>query len=180
MQSDTALFDHLYQTHYRVIYAYLLGNLGHHGDREIAMDLVQETFLRTWRHLPDVRAVPDTRRLYWLLATARNLLRDYHRRQMVRVREQVLVSETGTSSPDADPLQVMLTRETSVTIDTAIQNLPDNLREVLTLTLIGGLNSVEIGKILETPPSTIRWRLAEARRQVAHELRLTDDERETE
>jgi RNA polymerase sigma-70 factor, ECF subfamily len=175
MDNDTELFDSLYKEHYRVIYAYLLGNIRSRGGADTASDLVQETFLRAWRHLAEVRRVPTERRLFWLLAIARNLLRDNHRRETVRVREEEPLAdnakwENAQSAPDSDPVQEVFAGETASALDAAIQNLPDDLREVLILTVMGELNSVEIGKILETPPGTIRWRLSQARCQIAKEM----------
>jgi RNA polymerase sigma-70 factor, ECF subfamily len=164
--TDIELFDSLYREHYRVIYAYLLGNIKSRGGADTASDLVQETFLRAWRHLAEVQRIPKERRLFWLLAIARNLVRDHHRRETVRVQEEGTLPENATSGPASDPVQTVLSRETATALDIAIQNLPDGLREVLILTVMGELNSVEIGKILETPPGTVRWRLSEARCQL--------------
>src|SRR5207248_2748197 len=91
---DEPFFDALYEAHSRVLYAYLLGQS---GDRETAEDLLQETFVRVWRRLETVQALPEERRRFWLFATARNLLRDVYRRRQVRAPYTCALPETFTA-----------------------------------------------------------------------------------
>ena len=47
-----ALFDALYEKHARRVHAFLLGRT---GNDDVAADLLQDTFVRTWRHLDELR-----------------------------------------------------------------------------------------------------------------------------
>src|SRR5690606_18391343 len=64
------LFTEIFEANHRAVHAYLLGRV---GDRELARDLVQETFLRVWRRLDEVAALPSERRQAWIFTVARNL-----------------------------------------------------------------------------------------------------------
>jgi RNA polymerase sigma-70 factor (ECF subfamily) len=179
----TAFFDALYGEHYRVVYAYLLG---HVASADTAADLLQETFLRVWRHLDDARQIPCDRQRYWLFAIARNLTLDYRRRQEARqrcmeaVRESAVTRhESAAGRGDGDPAKALLARETAAAVDAAIAALPDDLRLVLTLHVMGGLTSAQIGKHLQRPAGTVRYQIARARQRIALQLNLDEPGDET-
>src|SRR5919201_4834341 len=75
-QDPSALFTRLYDEHRRGVHAYVFGRT---GDPEMALDLLQETFLRVWRHLPTVQGLAPERQRYWIFAVARNLVTDFYR-----------------------------------------------------------------------------------------------------
>ena len=66
-----AQFDGLYDEHQRTLNAFLLGRT---GDPELALDLLQEAFVRAWRNLDLLLALGPMRQRAWLFATARNLV----------------------------------------------------------------------------------------------------------
>jgi RNA polymerase sigma-70 factor (ECF subfamily) len=167
---DETLFDALYMAHSRVLYAFLLGQT---GDRETAEDLLQETFVRVWQHLEAVLALPQERRRFWLFATARNLLRDLYRRRQVRAPYACALPEVERIDPQAeDPAERIISKETAAALDAAIRALPTDLRTVLTLHLLTGMTSAEIGKALARPAGTVRYQLSKARRTIAHAVGL--------
>lgn len=169
-RTRAAYFDSLYAAHHRVVYAYLLGHVSH---ADTAADLLQETFLRVWRHLDDARQVPADRQRFWLFAIARNLLLDYRRRQAVRSRGEEALRESAASQPvDNDPARAVIAKETAEAMDAAIAALPDDLRLVLTLHLVGEMTSKEIGKSLDRPAGTVRYQLSRARQCIAQMLNL--------
>lgn len=165
---DTALFDELYDGQRRAVYAYLLGQT---SDRDAAADLLQETFVRVWTHLDEVRAVAPARRPYWILAVARNLVVDHRRRRAVRGPcEAALTFDVVDAGPN--PAKVAAERTALDAVDAAIRALPEELRLVLTMSVVGEMKSEEIGRMLGAPAATIRYRLAEARRRIARQVEL--------
>jgi RNA polymerase sigma-70 factor, ECF subfamily len=172
-EDRTACFDTLYAAHHRVVYAYLFGHL---GNADSAADLLQETFLRVWRHLDDARQVPAERQRFWLFAIARNLLLDHRRRQAARSRLEVNLQERIAIQPaNGDPAQTLFARETAAAVDAAIAALPEDLRLVLTLHLMGEMTSAEIGQSLNRPAGTIRYQLSIARQRIAQALKLGNE-----
>jgi RNA polymerase sigma-70 factor (ECF subfamily) len=161
---DIPLFNRVYQEHYRPVHAFLVGLGGH--DRDTAADLLQETFTRAWSHIADLRDVPEDRRLYWLLRVARNIAADHARRRAVRadIEQALPPGETGTIAPD--PAAIAMHRETYNAVDAAIRALPEDLRTVLTMQVMSGLNSTQIGEALGRPAGTVRYQISEARRRI--------------
>ena len=73
-----ALFDVLYEEHRQTLHAFFLGRT---SDPELALDLLQEAFIRAWRNLDMLLALPPRRQRAWLFAIGRNLVIDQYRGQ---------------------------------------------------------------------------------------------------
>jgi len=169
-RAGLALFDEVYRLHNRPVYAYLRGRC---GEMDAAADLLQETFLRAWRHLDEVRRVPAESRLYWLLAVARNVANDHHRRKEVRRPFAHPLPETLPSGDRAhDPAASAEAASTADDVDQALAALPEDLRVVVSLRYLGDLNSAEIAQALDRPPGTVRYQLSQARALLARNMRL--------
>jgi len=171
--ADVPLFEWTYEEHHRSLYAYLLGRS---GNSDVAADLLQETFLRVWRHMESLRQVPAQRRRFWLFAVARNVVNDHYRRVVPRQEREESMSEgIALRSATAGPEAMLEASETAAIVDAAIERLPDNLRTVLAMRLLTGMTSTEIGEALGRPAGTVRYQLAEARQRIAVELGLQDN-----
>src|SRR6202044_1372714 len=91
-----AVIRELYSHHAKALHGYVQKFC---PDRASADDIVQETFIRAWRHLPHLSADDRTVRA-WLFRVARNLLIDANRAARARpmtVQEQA-AGEVGTDS----------------------------------------------------------------------------------
>jgi RNA polymerase sigma-70 factor (ECF subfamily) len=163
-------FDAMYAEHQRTLFAYLLGRT---ANREQALDLLQELFVRVWRSLDSLESLPPEKRQFWLFSVARNLVIDQYRAHASRERTQAALEEPTQWAELPEP--AALERETVHELHGAIQRLPDELRVVLVLHVLDGRNSTEIGALLGRPPGTIRYQLAEARHRLARELRPTEE-----
>ena len=160
------LFDQLYADHQRALLAFFLGRT---SDRELALDL-QELFLRAWRSIQVVEALPAERRHHWLYSVARNLVVDTYR---ARAAGSAAVERLQRLTPPAtvDPPETTALQSEQVDrLDRAIRSLPDELRVVLVLQVLGERTSSQIGEILGRPAGTVRYQLAQARRRLADEL----------
>lgn len=161
-------FDELYAEHHATLHAYFLGRT---GDPELALDLLQELFLRAWRSIQTLDALPPERHVYWLYSVGRNLVVDSYRRRATADAAQDRLRQAPVEhapTPETDALR----HEQTAELDAAIRRLPDDLREVLVLQVVGERNSTEIGEIVGRPAGTVRYQLAQARRILASELRL--------
>lgn len=166
-----AEFTRIYTAHYQSLHAYFLA---HTNDGEGAVDLVQETFLRAWRHVAQLQAMPAQQHRYWLFHVAKNLLTDDHRRRATRTKvgEKLEQLPQAVSDMGMNLAERVETSEKLALLDRAIQQLPEQLRTVLTLSVLGEMNSQEIAEVLERPAGTVRYQLAQARQQLAAALRL--------
>src|SRR5215213_4456121 len=85
LDAREAGFDRLYDEHQRTLQGYFLGRT---GDLEVALDLLQEAFVRAWRNLDMLLALPLPRQRAWLFAIARNLVVDQYRSRATRTATQ--------------------------------------------------------------------------------------------
>ncbi|MGV3618002.1 MAG: RNA polymerase sigma factor [Fimbriimonas sp.] len=160
-----ARFDALFESHRGPVYAYLLGRT---GDRDRAADLLQETFVRVWRHLDDAWAVPEDRRRFYLLRLAANVANDAGRRAKTRAHLEYPLEPVALRVAAAGP--AMETDAFAAAVDGAIAALPEELRTVLSMQVLGGLTSAEIGDALGRPAGTVRAMLHEARKKLERSL----------
>jgi RNA polymerase sigma-70 factor, ECF subfamily len=170
--SDVSLFDLTYEQHHRSLYAFLLGKAG----EAVAPDLLQETYLRVWRHVADLRLVPEERRRYWLFTLARNVLTDHYRRGSVRRRHESELDPDEQNEGSRAAVAAQTDQDSRMDINTAIGRLPQELRTLVAMRYLGEMDSSEIGEALGMPAGTVRYQLALARRQLARELRLGNSE----
>src|SRR2546423_9866035 len=88
-------FDDLYAQHHTALHALFFAKT---GDSELALDLLQELFLRVWRSVETIEALPAERRHFWLYSVARNLVVDtYRRRGTAQTAEERLQRLTQVS-----------------------------------------------------------------------------------
>ncbi|GAA4565063.1 sigma-70 family RNA polymerase sigma factor [Micromonospora coerulea] len=151
-------FTALYQAHYRQVYAYVVTRAG----RQLADEVVAETFLVAWRRLPELpRATP----LPWLLAVARNVVSERYRaegrQQAVAAEMRAWIGDEEVSAADvADGVA-----ERAVVL-TALAQLSDGDRELLTLVAWHGLAPSHAARVLGCSTATYYVRLHRARRHL--------------
>ena len=137
------------------------------ADRTSADDVVQETFIRAWRHLPKLSA--DDRPIRpWLFRVARNLLIDADRAARSR---PVIVQPMPDEDAGTDMgLEQVLDREL---VSAALQHLSPAHRAVLIEAFYNGGSLVAVARELGIPHGTARSRLhyaLQALRQQLHEI----------
>ena len=122
-------------------------------DRASADDIVQETFIRAWQHLPQLRA--DSRPIRpWLFRVARNLLTDADRAAQSR---PVTVPASSAEEPGDDSgLGQILDRQL---VCDALQHLSPAHRTVLVETFYRGGSTATVARQLGIPDGTARSRL---------------------
>jgi len=160
-------FNRLYGEQQRVVHAFLLGRT---GDRELARDLVQEVFLRAWRRADAWRVLPPERQRSWVFTVARNLVIDAHRSRATAESAQAALERAAVDTVSEGPEVRAEQRERMALLDSAIRRLPEKLRTVLSLHVVGGLTSAQVGEVLGEPAGTVRYQLSQARRQLAGAL----------
>jgi RNA polymerase sigma-70 factor (ECF subfamily) len=170
---SATFFDQLYTGHRQALHAYFVGRS---GDGEVALDLLQEVFLRAWRQRATLQAMPAAEHRFWLFAVARNLVIDHVRRQARRAESTAQLQQQALTAAIVAPNPgVIYERQEQVDLlDQAIQRLPEQLRTVLALHVMGELNSSEMGSVLDMPSGTVRYQLSLARRRLAEDLCLLD------
>jgi RNA polymerase sigma-70 factor (ECF subfamily) len=154
--------DRLYTSAFRML-----------GNTADAADVVQETFLRTYLHLDELRA-PTLQA--WLYRVALNCCRDLQRKHARRPTEPIddITSNVVPLHESADdPESQALSRELTREIGAALRQLGDDLREVIVLRDVNDLSYEEMAAALRIPVGTVKSRLSRARATLALALRTT-------
>jgi RNA polymerase sigma-70 factor, ECF subfamily len=139
------------------------------GDRETAAEIVQDAFMALWRRAGQFDERSGTL-AGWLLAIARHRAVDVHRAEIRRPALAVAVDEERSAAPatdqeGADPHDVAAQRWLQAVVRTAVSELPDDERAVLTLAYSSGLSQSEISGRIGVPLGTVKSR---TRRAMAH------------
>jgi RNA polymerase sigma-70 factor (ECF subfamily) len=164
-EGDRSAFGRLYERHARMVHGVLLAKV----PVGAVDDLVQDVFLRALRRLSTLREGGSFGG--WLVAIARNLANDYHRRSLP---EEPLAED----APDAD-LRGGDTRTKhrtagqsgSAAILDAIRSLPDAYRETLILRLVEGFTGPEIAARTGLTHGSVRVNLHRGMEQLRAKLR---------
>lgn len=136
-------------------------------------DLVQETFLRAWRHWDSF--TPGSEARAWLFTIARNTWRKQAPRdaRLVPVDDDALQSLSEPDYPLGAPdavLHALSHTDLGGAIRDAIDALPTVFREVVELVEVQQLSYQEASDVLDIPVGTVRSRLFRARRQLQQSL----------
>ena len=152
-QSD---FARVYDEHVWRVYGFLAYRL---RDRETAEDLTQATFeraLRSWSRFDPRRASEKT----WLLAIARNLLIDHHRRDRSGLMDQIDESTMPAALGPEERYAV------SSELTEALLALTERDREVLALRFGGDLTGPEIATLMDLSLANVQQILSRALRKL--------------
>lgn len=158
MADDQAALAALVTRHHSPLLGYLSRLTG--GDRQLAEDLVQETFLRVLRQ---GTCQPDRPFKPWLYAIATNLARDHFKSAAMRLHWQGNDAEKALlrlheSTPG--PEERALAAEQGGEIMAALAQLGEEYRVVLLLRYYQGLSLGEIAETLGVPLGTVKSRLS--------------------
>ena len=126
-------------------------------DAALAQDLVQESYLRAWRSLDDLRDTSAAKA--WLVT----ILRREHARLHERVRPPVEAldeghADEGAPAPDAGGEDAI--------VRAAIAALPAKYREPLVLQVLGGFSCDEIAETLSISTAAVMTQLFRARQKL--------------
>ncbi len=137
---------------------------------EDAQDLCQETFIRLYHSLRRY----DLRKPFapWLYRIAVNLARDFLRRRKVRPAAMPLDLPCSPPLPDSSPSMdsVLISKETYQKVIQAIEELPQNYREVLVLRYLEDFSYSEIASILGISEANVMMRVSRARKMLREKL----------
>jgi len=137
------------------------------GDREEAMDILQEAYLRLHeRWAGRDRTRPATA---WLYAVIRNLAIDHLRRRTRRPEAEL--DQSLLASPAPGPEARAEQGEVARRLWEAITKLPPEQREILLLRDWHGLDYTQIAELLGLSLGTVSSRLHHAREKVREQMR---------
>ena len=152
-------------------------------DSDLVQDIAQETFIRAYRALAQFRG--DAQFYTWLyriaVNTAKKQLMDMHRDPLVPMSalqgdnddetsglERELTSQVAdTETPEA----LLASKEIALAVNEAMEALPVELRQAITLREIEGLSYEDIAAALDCPIGTVRSRIFRAREAISSRIK---------
>jgi RNA polymerase sigma-70 factor (ECF subfamily) len=166
-EGDADAFEALVRRYQGRIIGFVRGLTGNAADAE---DLAQEVFVRIYRSLGKFRGESTFKT--WLYTVAVNVARSHHSR---RTRQQPVWGDSGADEtrpfdpPDAsaDVESTLVRREA---IERALGDLPEELREAVTLRDVHGLEYRDIAEATGAPMGTVESRIFRARQRLRRAL----------
>ncbi len=148
-------------------------------DTDLVPDIAQETFIRAYRALPQFRG--ESAFYTWLYRIAVNSAK----KALTDMKRDPVVTEAALASRDDDdetsrasteltdgetPESLLASKEIAATVNAAIEDLSEDLRQAITLREIEGLSYDEIAEAMNCPIGTVRSRIFRAREAIAERL----------
>lgn len=164
MTDEAERFTAIYDACRQRVWAYAVSRAG----RQIADEVVSETFAVAWRRLDDIPEPP----LPWLLGVARNVLRDGFRAEARRESfaaearnwARIGLAPHGLAESMGGDIAEAVTDRLSVL--RAMAALAEDDREILILIAWQGLTPREAARVVGCSAATLRVRLHRARRRL--------------
>ncbi|MEZ5664755.1 MAG: RNA polymerase sigma factor RpoE [Burkholderiaceae bacterium] len=152
-------------------------------DTDLVEDIAQETFIRAYRALAQFRG--DAQFYTWLyriaVNTAKKQLLELKRDPLVYQSQMKSGDDDETSAPERElnsgvadaetPEAVLASKEIAEAVNAAVEALPEELRNAITLREIEGLSYEEISQALDCPIGTVRSRIFRAREAISGRIK---------
>lgn len=145
------------------------------GDREDALDISQEAFLKAYRSLRTFRG--ESKFSVWLYRIVSNTALDYLRARTRHAADSLTVeddsgeqSELALADESRTPERLLEQKLTREALQRGLLSLSEDQRKILLLREIEGFSYDEIGKILSLESGTVKSRIFRARKKLCEFL----------
>jgi RNA polymerase sigma-70 factor (ECF subfamily) len=167
-EGSAAAFDAVHEAFQTRLFTFLLRLCRR---RDVAEDLLEETWLRLVKHARGLR--PDTRLAPWLFTVARHLHVSYVRSRVLEDSAAAGLMALWPSSVErASPFEETAANELQRRIERALASLPAASREAVLLVGVAGLDYADAAEVCGVTPEALRQRVSRARASLA--LALAD------
>lgn len=148
-------------------------------NRADAEDLVQDTYVKAFRHAHQFRRGTNLRAwLYTILHnTWRNRRRDASREatevdsdQVEAALSRASASESGRGEPIETPERILMRSTLDADLQAALDELPDTFRQAVWLRDVEEFTYAEIAEMLDVPIGTVMSRISRGRRMLFEKL----------
>ena len=172
-KGDSAAFEQIVKLYEKAVYnsaLYVTKN------REDALDVSQEVFIKLWRSLPSYRGEASLKT--WIATITKNCAIDYVRARNQKQaasltdgenEEQHDIADTDISS---DPQKSFERDERAKAVRKAVASLDEPIRQTLILREFHGLSYAEIATALQISEGTVKSRISRGREQVKEFLKI--------
>ena len=159
--NSTLEFQRLYDSTFQILLrvAYRITN-----NWEAAEDICQESFFRLYEKNMVFPSKEEAK--YWLIRVVKNAALNYAKR---KARERIVYQRAFREDHRQEETGegLLVKKETTEEVKSALEELPDNLRMVLILKEYADMNYKEIGKVLGISEGNVKVRVFRARERLA-------------
>jgi RNA polymerase sigma-70 factor (ECF subfamily) len=156
---EARALDELYAQHGPSILGFLVARL---GDRQQSEEVLQDVMMAAWRNADSFRGDSSVRT--WLLVIARNRATNVLRKN--RPTMMPIHDEFELSSADTGPQERVERIDAARTVRRALDELPAQQREVLTLVFFHQMTGPEVAAVLGITVGTVKSRLFRAKERL--------------
>ncbi len=155
--SDHRAFEEVFQTFYDPLLGYALYLL---KDRSIALDVVQEAFMKLWERRDTLNPNKSMKSLLYMIV--RNLSLNHHRDTTSREAKLKDAGDDIAMHKPSAPDDAFAGSALKDQLDKWIESLPERQREALVLSRFQGLNHQEVAAVMDVSPRTVNNHLVRA------------------
>ena len=149
-------------------------------DVDLVQDITQETFIRAYKALHQFRG--EAQFYTWLYRIAVNTAK----KSLMEMRRSPIITESALHNRSDDdetsvieqelitqetPETVLAAQEIAQAVNAAMEALPEDLRQAVTLREIEGLSYEEISQAMDCPIGTVRSRIFRAREAISAKVK---------
>jgi len=178
---DLEAFQVLFHRYKKPLYNFILHQI---GDAAVAEDLLQEAFLRVIQRATDFRG--DSKFTTWLYTITRNLCVDHLRKKSIRQHASLdapssvklekglpLIDRVANQHPGAE--REVTAKRLQEQISEAVDNLPEEQREVFLMRQVQQLQFQEIATVVGVSENTVKSRMRYALERLREALSAYED-----
>lgn len=146
-------FKDLVDLYTKSIYNYSVRFVG----TENGKDIVQDVFFKVWKGIYKFDSKKASFKT-WIFNITRNTIIDYLKKKKAYTFSSLEDEEFGENIPDENilPSEVLIKLEDSNLLNSLIDKLPSNYKEVLILHYQEDMTFLEIGKLIDKPLNTVK------------------------
>ena len=177
-EGDRDAFRDLFERYQRRVLSVVMGML---HDRDAALDVTQETFIKAYRSIDRFKG--EASFYTWIYRIAVNLAIDWQRREWRRPMaaptrspsgdgpEEDAIDRIGDETPGNDPFLATRDRQLRERVREAIEELTPDHKAVILLREVEGLSYDEISRAMQCSIGTVMSRLHYARKKLQKRLK---------
>lgn len=150
---DRSAFEALYHKTSAQLFGVVLRIV---NDRELAGEVLQESYIKIWHHAGEFRA-DKARPQTWMISIARNQAIDFLRRQATRPQSTEPVDELyWLADETAGPEEIVDAQQQEQALHRCLEQFEGEQRRVLQLAYFHGMTHEELAKRMEKPLGTVK------------------------
>ena len=177
-EGDRDAFRELFERYQRRVLSVVMGML---HDRDAALDVTQDTFIKAYRSIDRFKG--EASFYTWIYRIAVNLAIDWQRREWRRPMaaptrspsgdgpEEDAIDRIGDETPGNDPFLATRDRQLRERVREAIEELTPDHKAVILLRDVEGLSYDEISRAMQCSIGTVMSRLHYARKKLQKRLK---------